>query len=287
MAKLPEFNQPLRGRVAANEQALQQASFALQMQRLDEAERIAADVLKANRGDMRALQILTQALVMQGHAVEAVERLERAAKRSDDPAVATHLAIALRAAGRQDEALATLEWVTARKPPFPTAFLELAQQLVAVGRHDDAIAVLRRGAALLPDVAELLIQLGYLLAARNERTEACALLSQALAGAPDRLDAMYALAYTQQAGGNYAAAVDTYRRFLAHKPDDAPARLGLGICLLETRDAEKGLDCFRRVMRDSPKQFGKGLSELAGSVRGRFWLRPSDAARFMRGETAR
>jgi tetratricopeptide (TPR) repeat protein len=287
MAKLPGFAPPSRG-PSVRDQTLQEAVIALQMQRPDQAERIVAEVLKASRNDPRALQILGQALVLQGRAGEAVERLERAARRSEDPALETHLAIALRAAGRGDEAINVLHHAISRRPAYPAAFLELNQQLLALGRHDEAIDMLKRGVALLPEVAELPIQLGYLYAARNDRKNAGALLRQGLALAPERLDALFALAHTLQMDGAFTEAADMYRRCLGHNPDNAEARIGLGVCLLELREVESGADNIRRAMRSSnPKMFGQGLATLAGAAHGRFWLRPSDAARFVRGEAGR
>src|SRR4051794_4844969 len=84
---------------------LERAVMALRMQRPQEAERIAAGVLKSQRGNVAAAQLLGRALLMQNRAAEAIIPLERAARRSDDPAVETELAVALAAAGRRDDAL--------------------------------------------------------------------------------------------------------------------------------------------------------------------------------------
>src|ERR1700710_2852399 len=84
----------------ANEEAVERAILALRMQRPAEAERVAAEVLKANRGNLRAAQVLGQALLMQNRAAEAIEPLERAARRGEAPDIETLLATALAAAGR-------------------------------------------------------------------------------------------------------------------------------------------------------------------------------------------
>ena len=84
-----------------------------------EAERIAADVLKTNAGSLPALQILGTALLMQGRGKEAIAPLERAARASRDARTETELAVALRQAGRNEEARERLERAVKRKPPFP------------------------------------------------------------------------------------------------------------------------------------------------------------------------
>src|ERR1700710_292364 len=89
-------------------QAPDSAVLALRMQRPGEAERLAADVLKSNRGNALAAQILGRALLLQNRGAEAIAPLERAARRSDDPVIETLLAAALAADGRSDEALEQL-----------------------------------------------------------------------------------------------------------------------------------------------------------------------------------
>src|SRR3954447_19935212 len=138
---------------------LENAVLALRMQRPNEAERLAASVLKSDRGNSVAAQILGRALLMQNRADEAILPLQRAARRSDDPAIETELAIALAAAGRRDEALDQLRRTTARRPPFAPAFLEHGGQLAKIGRFDEANAVLESGLAFAPDSVELRMEL--------------------------------------------------------------------------------------------------------------------------------
>jgi predicted Zn-dependent protease len=104
-----------------SDQALDRAMFALRTQRPAEAEQLAAGVLKANRGNVRAAVIHGQALLAQNRAEEAIVSLQKAARRSDDPTLATVLASALTAAGRAEESLVQLRKVIARRPPFPPA----------------------------------------------------------------------------------------------------------------------------------------------------------------------
>lgn len=144
----------------------------MRMQRPLEAERLAADVLKSDRGNALAAQILGRALLMQNRAEEAIVPLERAARRSDDPTVETLLAAALAAIDRSDEALDQLRRTTARRPPFPPAFLEQAVQLSKLGRVEEAIAVLESGLALARGALDLRLELGFLHLKRNDRARA-------------------------------------------------------------------------------------------------------------------
>lgn len=251
--------------------------LAFQAGRPDEAERIAAQVLNSAKANVRAGQILGQALLMQGRAVEAVEPLARAAKRSGDPAVETLLARALSEAGRGDEALEALARATGRRPVYPLAFLELGEQLGKLGRTDEARAAFEAGLALAPEAAVLKMGLGYLLLGRNARIEARALFEAVQAAAPERRDARVALADVLALDGDYAAAVGLYQSALALRPD-VQTQLSLGKCLLETGEREAGEAALRDAARSG---MGSAIAALAATPRGRFFLRPSDAVRFL------
>jgi predicted Zn-dependent protease len=254
------------------------------MQRLQDAERLASDVLKANRGNVVAAEILGRTLLMQNRADEAIDPLQRAARRSNDPAIETLLSAALAAAGRDDEAFEQLRQTTARRPPFPPAFLELGGQLGKLGRFDEGIAVLEGGLALTPDVLNLRMGLGYLHLNRNDRAKARSLFLQVLAAAPAQHDAVVALAKVMALDGEYAEAADLYRRALGLQPDDAATRVSLGKCLLEMGERDAGEATLRAATRGTAQLAGPAIRALAAAPHGRFFLRPSAVAKFLRVE---
>ena len=253
------------------------------MQRPGEAERIAAEVLKANRGNVGAAQILGQALLMQNRGAEAIAPLEKAARRSEDPAVETLLGAAFALTGRLDEAIEQLHRATARRPPYPPAFLEHGIQLARAGRFDEAMAALESGLALAPDAVDMQRELAALHLKRNDRTRARELLARALKAAPDRPDLLSGLAQVMLLDGDYASAAEAFRRVVALRPGDAVARAELGRCLLEMGERDAGEASIRLATRESPELFGRAIMSLAISSRGRFFLRPSAAAKFLRG----
>ena len=281
MSKRPPSNLQ---RPSPTNPALDQAILALRMQRLDEAERFASEVLKSNRSNVVAAHVLGSALMMQNRPAEALDPLQRAARRSDDPAIETLLAAALAATGRGDEALDQLRRTTARRPPFPPAFIELGGQLRKSGRFDEGVAVLEGGLALMPDVPDLRMGLGYLHLNRNDRANARVMFSQVLEVAPGRHDALVALAKVRALDGEYAAAADLNRRALGLQPDHAPTRVNLGKCLLEMGEREAGESTLRAATRGDPKLAGPAIMALAAAPHGRFFLRPSAAAKFLRAD---
>jgi tetratricopeptide (TPR) repeat protein len=90
----------------------------------------------------------------------------------------------------------------------------------------------------------------------------------------------------QYAMGQSEAAAECFRRCLRIRPDDDSIWLHLGHCLLRLGEREAGYECFRTASRSDPRRYGRALLSLAASGRGRAWLRPSAAARFLRGEDA-
>lgn len=280
--KPPPFPTAARRGLSPSELALQSAATAIQADRPREAERLAADVLKANAGSLRAMQLLGMALVMQGRGKDAITPLERAARQSRDSETETWLAMALRQANREEEARERLERAVKRKPPFPPAFVELANLLSGLNRQDEATEILHQALAVAPDFPALSMQLGRLYAARGKNSEARAAFAHAVALAPRLPDALFALARACQAERDFVRAAETYRRMLASTPKNAAAQIGLGICLVELGRREEALDILRAASRADAKAFGEAVGALADAGRGRFWLRPSDAARALR-----
>jgi tetratricopeptide (TPR) repeat protein len=279
MSKPP--HNPSPGRRHPGDEALERAVVALQMQRPDEAERLAAGVLRANRNNHMAAKVLGWALLAQNRPGEAMAPVERAARRSNDPEIETVLAVALAAIGRQQEALDQLRQTTARRPVFPPAFREYAGQLLKLGRFDEASEVIESGIALAPDAIDLQIDLARLHLNRNDRVKARMMLSQALATAPGRPDIMAALARVMFLDGDYAAAEDVFRHLLALRPDDAMTRADLGACQLEMGARDAGESTLRAATRGRPEMLGRAIHVLAETSHGRFFFRPSVAAKFL------
>ena len=274
-------------RSGASHQMLSNAVMALRMQQPREAERLASEVLKSDSEDIAAAGILGRALLIQNRAAEAMIVLERAAQRAADPEIETLLALALSATGRGEEALDQLRKAAARRPAYPSAFLEQASLLARKGRFEEAVEVLESGLALAPGSVELRMELGSVHFKRNDRKRARAMMLQALEAAPMRPDILAALAKIMAMDGEYAAAADHFRLALEQRPDDVVLRNNLGACLLEMNQREAGEACLRAVVRGVPQAAGMAITSLASASHGRFFLRPSDAARFMSKKPSR
>jgi tetratricopeptide (TPR) repeat protein len=271
------------GYSAEPDDLLQQAKFALNAKRPQEAQRIAEQILKTDPRRAQALHILGCALLMQDRVADALAPLEDAARALRDPETDTLLAIALRRIGRNEDALSRLKRATKRRPPFGAAFHELGFLLLSMKRYSEAIEVLSRGLELVPMMPELSILLGNVFLGCKNFPNAKVYFARALNISPDSSDAMYGLGIAHWELCEHQAAADLFRRCLMHTPDDVSTWFNLGHCLLELGQCDAGYDCFRTVARGDPRRYSSALAALVNSGRSRFWLKPSAAKRFLLG----
>ena len=261
------------------EAELQWASAAIDRGHFPDAERLARNVLGRIPQHPTALHLLGCALLLQGHPRQAVTPLERAARASQDPTIETQLAIALRQTGRTDDALARLQRATKRRPAYPAAFHELGFLLFSLHRIDEAIAVIGQGLELAPRMPELSVLLGGIHHARRDLAKAKAAYAHALAVAPGHAGAHYGMGVVLFDDGEFLLAAEHLERSLAGNPGDAQADLKLAACLLELGRSDDALGRLRTVTRSEPHLYGAALKVVSSSSRGRFWLRPSSAAK--------
>jgi len=263
--------------------AVQRARFALHRQRPKDAEQIAGEVLKAHPGHLQALRIVGYALLMQGRAADAISTLEPAAPAQRDPELDVQLALALRQAGRDEDAVSRLRRAIKRQPPFPPAFYELGNLLFSLKRYDEAVDVLNEGYAIAP-MPELSVQLGQTFLAMRDNAGAKCAFARALAAAPNAVSALWGMGISHQGIGENKEAIDYFRRALAQTPDNPGILLNLGHSLLEAGDLDAGYDCFRKAARGDQKRYAGALATMVKAGRGRFWLKPSEATKFLRGD---
>ena len=262
-------------------QALQEASMALRMKQFDRARQLAAEVLKSNRTDRNAVLILAHALIGQDRAGEAVVPLEKAVRRSTDAEIETLLGAALCGSRRSADGIEQLRRTAARRPPYLPAFRELAGQLAKAGQLNEAIKTIENGLTLAPESIDLKLDLGRLFLQNNERANARASLTVARDAAPGRPDILTELGLVLLLDGEYAAAADVVRHAVALRPEDTLSRVNLAVCLLEMGERDGGETTLRAALRGRPYMFGRTAYALAASSHGRFFFRPSAAAKFL------
>jgi Flp pilus assembly protein TadD len=205
---------------------LQQATFALNANRPQEAQRIAQLILKTEPRHAKALHVLGCALLMQDRIADAVAPLEEAARASRDPETDTALAIALRRIGRVEDALSRLKRAIKRRPPYAPAFHELGYLLMSLEHFDEAIEALRRGLEIAPMMPELSILLGNVFLECRNFPNAKVSFARALAAVR-----------TSGRGGSVSALPDAQTRRREHVTRSRPLSSG-------TRAARRWLRVF-------------------------------------------
>ncbi|MBR1236558.1 tetratricopeptide repeat protein [Bradyrhizobium sp. AUGA SZCCT0182] len=265
----------------SRDQALQQASLALQMQQFDRAKLLATDILKSNRTDRSAVLVLAHALMAQDRHVEAIGPLERVMRRNSDAEIETLLGAVLCGSRRSADGIEQLQRTAARRPPYLPAFQELAGQLSKAGQLNEAIRTIEDALALAPESIDLKVDLGRLLLENNDRAKARDILIVARDAAPGRPDILTELGRALLLDGDYAAAADAFRHALGLRPQDPLARANLAACLLEMGERNGGETALRSVIRGRPQMLGRAAYALSASSHGRFFFRPSAVAKFL------
>lgn len=255
--------------------------LAFQMQKFEEAEQLASQALKSDRGNTLAADILGRSLLAQNRVDEAIVHLAKFARRTGEPSVETLLGGMLAAAGRRDEALDHLRRAASRRPHYLLAFVELVLQLRKSGQFDEALTVAENGLALEPQSVDLQLALGYVLADRNERIRAKAVFAKTHAAESTHHDALLALATAMIWDGDYGRAADLYRRALAIKPLDE-TRIRLGKCLLELRQPEEAEALLRAATHGESQLATPAVKAMVSTSHGRIFLRASSTLEFLR-----
>lgn len=265
-------------------QALQEAIHALRARQFPRAEHLAISILRTSKTDRTALLVLAQALLAQQRASEAVAPLEQAVLRGSDPELEMLLGAALCDSRRAAEGIAQLRRTAARRPPFLPAFQELAGRLAKSGQAGEAIGVIEEALALSPASVDLKLDLARLCLQANQRARALANLVAAREAAPGRPDILIELAGAQFLDGAYAEAAGTFRHALGLRPEDIQTRARLAMCLLELGDRDGAEAALRTVVRGRPHLVTRAAYTLAISSHGRFFFRPSAAAKFLQAD---
>ncbi|WP_083842412.1 tetratricopeptide repeat protein [Bradyrhizobium sp. ORS 375] len=267
-------------------QALQEAIHALRGRQFARAEQIAASILRTAKTDRAALMVYAHALLAQQRAGEAVAPLEKAALRGPDPELEMLLGAALCESRRAADGIALLRKTAARRPPFLPAFQELAGRLAKSGRLGEAIGIIEEALALTPDSVDLKLDLGRLCLQANQRARARDNFAAAREAAPGRPDILIELAWVLFLDGDYAEAAGTYKHALGLRPEDTQTRANLAMCLMELGDRAGAEAALRTIMRGRPHLLSRAAYTMAVSSHGRFFFRPSDAARFLGADGA-
>ena len=218
-----------------------------------EAERRYRQLLERDPGHADSLHLLGVLAHQAGDHSQAVALIGQAiAVRDDVPFFHNNRALALKALGQIEAAVAGYERAIALKPDYAEALSNLGNLRLGQRHIEDAVACFKRALAYQPDYAEGQMNLGNALREQGKLDEAVVRYERAVAIRPDFAEAHNNLGNALREGGRPDRAVKHYQRALALHPDFAEGHNNLGNTLHEIGDLAAAVRHFERAVALRP-----------------------------------
>ena len=280
-------------------QTFQEAVALHRQNRLREAEKLYARVLKAapdhfdalhllgtikaQSGQMgEALRLISAALTINPRAAEAYVNLANvmhALKRDADALDCLDKALAidpndlqalqnrgsaLLALNRPQEALSCFEQVLRRAPGNGEALLNRGVALAALDRHAEALNDFDAALRLAPGHPDLHYNRGNALLQMNRNAEVIAAFGRTLAAVPTHTRAWNNRGSALRALNRNAEAAESFGKVIALQKDNADAHFNLAMALLTLGDLAHGFEHYewrwtRSGMTDTRRRYGRPL----------------------------
>jgi tetratricopeptide (TPR) repeat protein len=200
-----------------------------------------------------------------------------------------NLGVALRQAGRIEEAIGHYEQAVRLQPDYAMAHINLGVDLYQLGRVEEAIGQYEQALRAKPDSFEAHNNLGNALRKLGRPQEAIGHYEQALRIRPDFAEAHYNLGGALEDAGRIQEAIGHYEQALQIRPDYAEARYNLGFALHQQgkiREAVEQLELalrFKADFAEAHDDLGNALRQLGrpqeaiGHYQQALQIRPDDA----------
>jgi len=173
----------------------------------DKAEEVLRGILKDDPENEAAVEQLTQLLLDQGKATDAVALLEGLTKRSPSPGLLDLLGDAYAQAKQLAKAEQAYRKAMALDPSELSHQRGLAQTLLAEEKYSDALAAYQKLADLMPDDPDVYLRIAQIYRELHELDKAEENLVKARQYSPGSLEVMYNEAMLYQAQGRYEDAI--------------------------------------------------------------------------------
>jgi tetratricopeptide (TPR) repeat protein len=199
----------------------------------DKAEAVLRGMLKEDPENEPAIEQLTQLLLDEGKAPEAIALLEEVTRRSPSPAMLDLLGDAYTQSHDLPKAEAAYRKATELDPSELSHQRGLGQTLMAEEKYSDALAVYQKLTDLMPDDAENYLRIAQIYRELHDLGKAEDSLVKARQFAPGSLEVMYNEAMLYQAQGRNEDAIRVLSDAVTgikSQPQGAPSRAhSLGI----------------------------------------------------------
>ena len=267
--------------------ALQRALAALRTGRVVDAENLLKEVLRADRRDVSALNLLAVLLIQLGRFAEAETYLQRALQvKPKSDATLYNYGIALKALNRpaealerfsqatainaavaetwnnrgivfndlkrHDEAIADFDKAIGLNPRYAEAFCNKATSYAALERFDDALSQCQKALELKPDLAEAWCGCGDAYWHLQRYDEASAAFDRALGLKPSFAEAWVGRGNASAKRERYDEAIADYDKALALEPDLANAWLGRGNVLFGLKRYDEAVAAYEKALALKP-----------------------------------
>src|SRR5450631_1316853 len=173
----------------------------------DKAEEVLRGMLKEDPENEPAIEQLTQLLLDEGKAPEAIALLEEVTRRSPSPAMLDLLGDAYTQSHDLPKAEAAYRKATELDPSELSHQRGLGQTLMAEEKYSDALAVYQKLTDLMPDDAEVYLRMAQIYRELHDLGKAEDNLVKARQYAPGSLEVMYNEAMLYQAQGRNEDAI--------------------------------------------------------------------------------
>ena len=234
--------------------AIQEALALHQQGRLNEAEKLYARVLKAQRDNFDALHLLGLLNHQRGRAGEAYRLIVAALKvQPRSPDALSNLALVLHALKRSGEALAQLDKALVLAPGHLDALNNRGSLLLDLQRPADAILAFDAVLAASPRHVQALINRGNARSALDQSGLALADYDAALAIAPGHPLALYNRGNTLRAMGREREALAAYDQALSAAPKYPSAWTNRGMALAALNRHQDAIASFGRALALQPE----------------------------------
>lgn len=234
--------------------SMQQALLALRGGNAAEAERLFRQVLKSDRNNIGALNLLGIVLMQLGRHEEAESNLRRALKvGGDSDATLYNHGIVLKALKRPAEALDSFSKALKLNAASPDTWNNRGTVFNDLKRYEEAIADFNRAISLKPDFADAFCNKGKSLYHLDRLDEAVAAYDQALALNPRLVEAMFSRALTLHQMQRHDEALAAYDQTVRLKPDHDEAWFGLGRILAFRGMLAQAEVAYTRVLAAKPE----------------------------------
>src|SRR5436190_2999596 len=210
--------------------------------------------LKKNPGCWMAHYNLAIALRANGETDRAIAHYRQAVTLRPDYAEAHYnLGRILVEKGELNEAIAHYEKALNVNPADAEAHNNLGIALLRIGRVDEAIVHYQKALAIQPDYADASCNLASALLSKGDMDGAIDYYLAGLARSPNYAEAQYNVANALLRKGRIDEAIDHYQKALGLQPENADAHTNLGSALLEKGRPQDAISQYRDALQVAPE----------------------------------